>query len=77
MYLCFFLKLKEQICEKAEKTGIKKKINNPLIVINWCVINKNKVPNNKIKIKLSFSKTDEKSLQKFLISKNIGTDKAM
>ena len=36
---------------------------------------KNKVDDNKIKIKLSFTKIDEKSLKILLITKNIGTEK--
>ena len=46
------------MCEKPENTGIKKKINSPLIVISWWVINISKVPSNNKNTKLSLEKID-------------------
>ncbi len=65
------------MCENAENTGIRKKINKPLIVISWWVTKINKVPKSNRKIRLSLLRTDLKFLIIFLKNKKIGIDKAI
>ena len=65
------------MCEKPLNIGIKKKINKPFIVINWWVTKMIKVPNNNIKIRLSFEIKEEKLFIIFLKRRKIGIAKAM